>query len=429
MSRRKLNSLGKFESLEARRMMAGDISFNDDNGVLTITGAGLDDVAEVRFVEDKVEVDLYSQELDDGEIEIDHSDLDGDDAPDIADVTKIVFNGFGGDDTLTINVGQLDQGESVNNVVLEFNGGANDDELIQNGGGIKTTALGEGGNDRLEGSRFNDVLNGGADNDTYVYRGRAVGSDEIREVANAGRDTLDFTNFDTFVNVNLATVFTASNPQFMATAFQSNLQLKQFNSTGIEDVIGSAFTDTIRGNARSNHLMGMGDADKLSGLGGDDTLEGGVGNDTYEFAGNNLGTDDIVEAASVDTDTLRFGGMSYGLTIDLNKSGNDLAVDSTNLKVRLSNSTAIENVFGTDFVDTIIGNSRNNRLLGLGSGDTIRGNGGADTIEGGEGSDRLFTDALDQVYGGLGRDIFDNLIERAELANPRPTRYLDWATI
>ena len=112
----------KFENLEDRRMMAGDISFA--NGILTITGDSLDDVAVVRFEEDEVHVDLDVEESDGGTDG--HSQTE-----DIADVTRIVFNGFAGDDRLTVFVDQLDQGVTVNDVVLEFNGEGNNDELFR----------------------------------------------------------------------------------------------------------------------------------------------------------------------------------------------------------------------------------------------------------------------------------------------------------
>jgi Ca2+-binding RTX toxin-like protein len=402
-------------------MMAGDISYNSDTRVLTITGDAFRDVAEVRFEGTEVTVDLTATE-EDGDGTDDH-----DQTEDIADVDRIVFNGLAGDDQLTVFVDQA-AAALMSDVVLEFNGGSNNDTLIQNGGGLTTTAFGGIGNDTLEGSRFNDILDGGGNDDTYVFRGRNVGSDEIREAANVGTDKLDFTNFDTFVSVDLERVFTPTNQQFAATAFQSNLQLKLQNSTAIENVVGTAFTDTIRGNARANHLMGLGDNDRFEGRGGSDILEGGAGNDRYEFNGNTqLGTDEVREAANADVDTLDFNGMSTGLTIDIANAGNALAVNSTNLRLRLANNTAIENVTGTQFRDTIRGNSRNNRLRGLGERDTIDGRGGADTLEGGEGIDTFTTDLNDEVFGGTGRDIFDTLVENT---GPSPrARYRDWGLL
>jgi hypothetical protein len=147
-------------------MMAG-ITFA--NGILTINGNNFDDVAEVRFEDDQVHVDLEGIE-DDGT-----GDYEDDETRAIAVVTEIVFNGYDGDDRLEVTVNDLDDGVSVNNVLLKFYGGTNDNALSQFGGGIKTTALGSLGNDSLQGSRFDYILNGGSNNDTYVFVLRSVG--------------------------------------------------------------------------------------------------------------------------------------------------------------------------------------------------------------------------------------------------------------
>jgi Ca2+-binding RTX toxin-like protein len=120
--------------------------------------------------------------------------------------------------------------------------------------------------------------------------------------------------------------------------------------------------------------------------------------------------------------------MSTGLTIDISRAGPAFAVDTADLRLRLSNNTAVETVFGTRFGDTITGNSRNNRLLGSDGIDTIVGGGGADELNGGEGNDILRSDALDEVFGGIGRDTFDGLIEVAN-TNPPRARYLDWGLL
>src|SRR5262245_21644103 len=217
----------RFERLEDRRMFAGDIDF--DNGILTINGDNLDDVADVRFEGDQVIVDLTVQESDGG---TDHHDRD----VDIDDVTKIVFNGFDGKDKLNLTVGTLDAGVSVAGVELEFHGGDKDDVLdnLTPTSGVKTTAFGDAGNDTLEGGRFNDKFDGGAGNDTliglggndtYFFSGLNPGRDEVREAANVDTDTLDFSNFQSFISANLASAFSTSNPNvFAVTAFLSNLQ-------------------------------------------------------------------------------------------------------------------------------------------------------------------------------------------------------------
>jgi Ca2+-binding RTX toxin-like protein len=169
--------------------------------------------------------------------------------------------------------------------------------------------------------------------------------------------------------------------------------------------------------------------DWIVGGAGDDTLDGGAGNDTYAFGGNtNLGTDTIEEAANADTDTLNFMFLSYGLTVDLTKFGTgNYAVNSANLKLQLANNTAIEDVYGTGYKDTLIGNSRDNKLHGRNGNDIIRGNAGFDYLYGGAHNDRFYTDAFDQVFGEAGTDTFDGVTENSySWMNPRPYNYLDW---
>lgn len=66
---------------------------------------------------------------------------------------------------------------------------------------------------------------------------------------------------------------------------------------------------------------------------------------------------------------------------------------------------SIEDVFGSQYNDTISGDGGNNSLNGFLGNDTIYAGGGADTVVGDDGTDRLFGSAgNDQVYGGDGTD-------------------------
>jgi Ca2+-binding RTX toxin-like protein len=421
-------------------MMAG---INFEGGILTFIGTDAHDYAEIGVFEANNSFHVTATLAGDISVidnELVVAEFYAAEAP-IETISRIVFNAGAGDDSLIVDVDfPLTVLFAIEGTVLEFNGEAGNDTLVNSDplGGIETVANGGPDNDRLEGSRYNDIFDGGlgndimtgsGGNDTYKFDGRNLGTDEIREDANVDTDTLDFSNFESFVSVDLEEVYNSSNPDFAVKAFMSNLKVKLSDATGIEDVIGSPSTDTIRGNSRPNHFWGGGEDDKLEGRGGDDVLEGETGSDLYEFGGTNLGTDDIIEAANSDNDLLRFGGMTTGLTIDISKSGSEFAVNSANLRLRLSNNTAIERVFGTHYGDSITGNSRNNVLKGLGGADAIQGLGGADTLEGGADNDVLYTDALDVAYGGLGRDFFDGFTEDPARPNPRRTRYIDWGTV
>ena len=230
------------------------------------------------------------------------------------------------------------------------------------------------------------------------------------------------------VTVDLAAAYTSSNPQYAID--MDGFRLKLSTSTGIEDVEGSRYDDVIRGNARDNFLSGYRGSDTLEGRGGNDSLSGSYDSDTYVFAGNNLGTDEIYEAANSDNDVLDFTGMTHGLRIDLSKTGSNYAVNSTDLKLKLSTDTAIETVYGTDYEDVILGNSRDNFLFGRGGEDSLQGNAGTDELHGGDNSDILYVDALDHAYGEAGFDYFNGIKETTNpFANPRPGHYMDWGRV
>lgn len=65
----------------------------------------------------------------------------------------------------------------------------------------------------------------------------------------------------------------------------------------------------------------------------------------------------------------------------------------------------IEDVFGSQFSDTISGDGGNNSLNGFLGNDTIYAGAGQDTVVGGDGADQLFGSVgNDSVYGGEGND-------------------------
>ncbi len=424
------------EQLESRRLMAGDITF--DNGVVLINGDTHDDRVEVRFQGNEVQVDLWAKRDNGTE---DHHDL----RRDIFNVTDIAFWGVDGDDRMSIFVDALDTGVDVSQVHLDMIGGdGNDtftnaqnaaigsqvyggsgaDEMI--GGMGFDVFYGEAGNDVLTGYEGNDLLTGGSGNDTYVFGSSAhfnLGLDTI--VDSSGIDTFDFTNFHRGVSIDLA------NPNQQTVAVAS--LFVNFGTSVVENVNGSAYMDTIRGNAAANVLKGGSDWDTLEGRGGNDSLQGGSGKDTYVFSGTQLGTDSIYD---IDTfaDVADFRGFGQAVTVDLANVGSTVyAVDNANLRLKLLNSGAVAEVFGSAYGDSLLGDGFSNWLHGGGGGDTIDGKGGRDWLYGDAGVDHLAVDSLDYVWGGTGNDYFngirEHLIFGVSLRNPDPSRYLDWGLV
>jgi Ca2+-binding RTX toxin-like protein len=112
----------------------------------------------------------------------------------------------------------------------------------------------------------------------------------IVEGANADTDTLDFTGLlNGGVNLDLAVTGSQT--------VVPGLTLRLSSVTGIEDVTGTAFADTVRGNTRDNVLSGLAGADTLVGRNGDDSFIGSAGNDSFD---GGIGTDAVIESADVD---------------------------------------------------------------------------------------------------------------------------------
>ena len=151
----------------------------------------------------------------------------------------------------------------------------------------------------------------------------------------------------------------------------------------IDRITGTKFADTV---------MGDGNDNTFAGFDGADSFNGGKGIDTIDYEGDEA-----------------LGGLK-GVIVDLAKgTGVDGFGNSDTL-------IGIENVMGTDFADTIIGNGADNVMIlcnsrdagyGGGGNDSLDGGYGDDTLRGGAGNDTLIgAFGLDTVTGGAGADAF-----------------------
>ncbi len=139
----------------------------------------------------------------------------------------------------------------------------------------------------------------------------------------------------------------------------------------------------IVGNAKANHLTGTGGADVLLGGLGNDTLKGLDGADRMDGQGG--------------LDWVDYSGVTRGL------KGVGLVADmamntATGAGVGTDQIFNIENLIGSAFRDTVLGDFNGNRIEGRGGNDRLDGNFGNDTLVGGAGRDTLI--------GGLGHDSF-----------------------
>lgn len=159
-----------------------------------------------------------------------------------------------------------------------------------------------------------------------------------------------------------------------------NLNLTAQQNTGgsgrdtlskLENLIGSAFNDTLTGNTLNNVLVGNAGNDMLAGWSGADTMLGDTGNDTYlvENAG-----DVVFEKASEGTDTV-----SSRLTYILPANVENLI---------LTSALAVNGA----------GNTLNNVITGNNAANQLSGGGGNDTLDGGLGANRLIGDAGNDFF-------------------------------
>ncbi|MBU6228327.1 MAG: calcium-binding protein [Cyanobacteria bacterium REEB459] len=188
--------------------------------------------------------------------------------------------GFGIENLTLTGGANINATGNAKNNVLTGNSGNN----LLNGGAGDDTILGSNGNDTLNGGTGVDTADysalaapvtlgafgvltklGGVD--TLIAIERIVGSSGSGDTINHGGIGSPATGTIT----NLATGMVTVNG---STPLPLSFTVSQF-----ENVIGSAFADTITGNGAANLLDGGAGNDTLNGGDGNDTLMGGTGND------------------------------------------------------------------------------------------------------------------------------------------------------
>jgi len=256
-----------------------------------------------------------------------------------------ILYGTSMDDTLSSGTGVLD-------------GGIGDDHIYGYGGA--DVLLGGAGDDQLFGGAGDDSLTGGTGNDTLD--------------GGAGIDTASYADATGAVQVylKLDKSFGADGKDVL---------------TGIENLLGSGFSDRLIGDAGTNRLTGGAGDDIIKTKGGDDIVFGGDGNDKIvgdagkENLNGGAGNDTIFGNAGADT-------LTGGEGADRMYGGRD-------------NDT----MFGDGGDDIMRGNLGLDVMLGGAGSDRMYGGGGLDVLNGGTGKDYLFGDnGNDILNGGAGND-------------------------
>ena len=246
--------------------------------------------------------------------------------------------------------------------------GAEGHQWLGGGGGDDILSGGEGDDD-LSGGNGDDTLDGGVGGD-FLQPG--AGSDTIIGGANGPEfqtDTIAYIHTDdvtggvdvTYVNETDGSIadYSGGTDTF----------------TGVEEVWGTNFSDTFTGSDGRQ---------RFTGFGGNDTFDGGTGDDdqvSYEREQEDVGA-------------------SQGVVVNLNTGTATDAYGDTDTLI------GIEEIRGTHWDDTIIGDANRNSLQGERGNDTIDSFGGEDNyLEGGSGNDTFFARGdFDFVNAGDGDD-------------------------
>ncbi|WP_152047600.1 tandem-95 repeat protein [Aureimonas psammosilenae] len=239
------------------------------------------------------------------------------------------------------------RGLIVGDVVIESVNGTNNVVRILAPSSVPTSGndvlVGTQGNDTINGLGGDDRLSGLAGDDTLIG---GAGADTL--IGGAGSDTASYADDEVGgpIRIDLST----------GLGFGGQAEGDQLN--GIENVIGTIFSDTLIGDDVANSLVAGRGNDVLEGGGGADTLDGGANRDLATYASSEA-----------------------GVRVDLaagEGSGGDAEGD------RL---ISIEDLSGSRFDDTLIGSAGNNNIAGGDGNDVLEGLAGTDKLDGGDGID------------------------------------------
>ena len=251
--------------------------------------------------------------------------------------------------TVTGGTGGEAAGDAYTNIERFF--GSNFDDDMSGGTGADTL-FGLSGDDTLSGGAGNDLLIGGLGVDTING-----GGDDDRILGSQGNDILS------------------------GDAGADNIG----GGTGDDTINGGADNDLLRGNDGVDTINGDAGNDRMFGGDGDDMLDGGDGDDSLW---GDAGADTLMGGAGNDRALYTTSTAGVIASLETGGTGGDAAGDTY---------TDIENLYGSQFNDTLEGDDEDNFLVGLNGDDTLNGGAGNDRLVGGAG--------VDTLHGDLGDDL------------------------
>lgn len=383
-----------------------EISMSTNGSVLTdriiIEGVAASDLSTSDFILPAVSPN--------GSYEIINNVVTGSSSNDVIDLSgsSVGYTGIignGGDDTITGT--EFNDSIGGGGVYLSYlNSDDNGNDIIHGGGG-NDTILGDYGDDELFGDAGNDDIYGGGGIDN-MYGGD-------------GDDTINFELTDIQGGATIqggAGYDTAYNRQGFESGPASAAPISfDMTANGFERYFGSAGAETIDGRGSTADLVintNGASAGRIIGYEPDpnvpyvDTVYGGSGNDTitnahrvYAGAG-----DDVVTAFGNDYDNIRGGEGQDTLYINT-VDGLDLVnMEFETVILKSTHSTVTLDATGISHAIRLVGGGSHDSLIGGGLADTLEGNDGTDTLNGMGGDDILIGgDSDDTINGGDGVDV------------------------
>ena len=292
--------------------------------------------------------------------------------------------------------------QPVNDLIYGYEGNdwlfgrAGNDWLV--GGDGFDLLYGGSGDDLLDGGADNDLLNGGEGNDTVTYQYASDGVDVYLQEGTAvtyGWDSAGFYLYeDTLVSIenvigsNFSDAIIGDRGDNVIRGLDGNDYISAddgndalyggfgndmiWAGSGDDTILGDSGNDTIYGNSGNDFIKGGFGNDKLNGDRGDDYLDGGEGSDSID------GGDGIDEVSYSTANS----GVWVNLFTGMGYSGEAYGDTIAN----------VENLTGSNFDDTLVGDNNPNVIRGLAGDDQIYGRGRADTLDGGDGVDTVLYD-------------------------------------
>jgi Ca2+-binding RTX toxin-like protein len=274
--------------------------------------------------------------------------MDGGAAPDL-----LSYSGSGSGVTVSLATGTGSGGDATGDTFANFEdveGSAWNDVL--EGSGVANFISGDLGNDVLIGLGGNDSLYGGDGDDFFIG---GPGADLLS--GGFGSDTASYAGSPSAITINIATG-SASGGDAAG------------DYPAVENIIGSAFNDSLTGHFGTN---------RLDGGPGNDTMAGAEGDDFYFI---DSGGDQVIEGSDAGYDTV-FISISYTLGANVERA---VAYDP-------ASTSAL----------SFTGNGLANELSANAGANVIDGGAGADFMRGLGGNDIYFVDeAGDQVVEAPG---------------------------